>query len=84
MLEVSTRNTYLKEQKLIEVQMNLDRLRDNLRLVYPNCLQYLLPIYSNQKPVAQEEGTSLKEIREQLEKQQKIVEQNNQVQEFQS
>ena len=64
--------------------MNLDRLRDNLLLVYPNCLQYLLPIHPNQKEAAQDEGTTLKEVREQLEKQQKIVEQNNQVQEFQS
>jgi hypothetical protein len=42
-LEISTRNTYLKEQRLIDCQMKHDKLLDNLALVYPMALEYILP-----------------------------------------
>jgi hypothetical protein len=40
--------------------MKLDKLSDNLKLVYPNSFQYLLPIYYSPKDMVQDENTDLK------------------------
>jgi len=41
-LEMSTKKLYREESKNIAMKLKLETLEDNLLLVYPNCMNYLV------------------------------------------
>ena len=50
LLSILTKNLYKEESRATAYKLRLNTLEDNLKLVYPNCMEYLMQ-KDNDEPV---------------------------------